>query len=322
MPTLLTLEALEADRVYILRQLRETPASAWGTLRSMWESRLADVDEKIAALGASRSNLASVALVFDGTPVIGSGDIRLDFATSALESYQRVINLAVATELFDQLPRHGRVPGTEQSRLFIRDIVHGSMGFVLEELPSNQTELLPTVLKIAVEQTTRLIETLQTSEEKKFEETLSTTQPRLVGAVQRFAKILAEHGASTRILGDENKLVLSTNDVTQLAARLNEVDIREDQRVVQGTLLGILPESLQFELKPPGDVPTETGTVTDELALRYATNVAFANSIIMRRVVAQIKTVHTYRRGTLIRSQSVLEHVAPAKDQDQLLIER
>lgn len=89
MPTLLSLEALESDRAYVVQQLQEAREDVWGTVRSMWENRLAEIDEQIAALNVRQSNFASVALVFDGSPVVGSGDIRLDFAASALDAYQK-----------------------------------------------------------------------------------------------------------------------------------------------------------------------------------------------------------------------------------------
>ena len=99
MPTLLSIEALKADRRYVERQLAEVGDNPWATARHMWQTRLAEIDAQIAALSASSSNYASVALIFDGNPVIGSGDIRLDFTTDALDSYQKIISLALARRM-------------------------------------------------------------------------------------------------------------------------------------------------------------------------------------------------------------------------------
>ncbi len=89
MPTLLSLEALEMDRIYVQRQLAEVNDTPWGTAHIMWRNRLAEIEQKIAEAGLTRSNFASVAIIFDGDPVIGSSDIQLDFTADALDRYQR-----------------------------------------------------------------------------------------------------------------------------------------------------------------------------------------------------------------------------------------
>lgn len=258
MPTLLSIEALEADKRYVERQLAEARDSPWGTARLMWQSRLAEITQKIAEADRSRSNYATVALIFDGNPVIGSGDIRLDFTTDALDSYQKVVSLSLASRLAEELPQTGPLPGRDQSRLFIRDLVHGSMGFILEELPPQQHEMLPTQLKNAVEKTTELISMLSNAGDDEFESALERTPPRLVAAVEKFAKVLYEAGASTRIVGDDNRLVLSIDEVGQLSRRLGELNITEETGPVDGVLLGVLPEARKFELKLPGE---DSGTI-------------------------------------------------------------
>lgn len=313
MPTLLSIEALEADRRYVERQLTEADGSPWGTARLMWQSRLAEIDQQIAALAAGRSNYASVAVIFDGNPVIGSGDIRLDFTTEALESYQKVVALTLASRKGVEMSERGRLPAGDQARLFIRDLVRGSMGFILEELPPQQHEMLPTQLKEAVEDTTQLINTLSTATDDEFEVTLEATQPRLVTAVQKFAKVLYEAGASTRIVGDERRLALSTDDVGRLAKRLNEVEVTEDTTAVDGVLLGVLPDSREFELRPPGDdAVTIKGAISEDLALKYTADVAFKERLLLQPVRAQVKVIRTTRNGRLVRERRVLEAVEPA----------
>lgn len=92
MPILLSIEALEADKRYLERQIEAAAAAEnpWGTARLMWDNRLAAVNQRIAEVAGSASSYATVALIFDGNPVIGAGDIRLDFTTSALECYQKI----------------------------------------------------------------------------------------------------------------------------------------------------------------------------------------------------------------------------------------
>jgi hypothetical protein len=313
MATLLSIEALETDRLYAQRQLAEAQASPWGTARLMWESRLADIEDRIAALHSARSNHASVALIFDGLPVIGTTDIRLDFAAEALDSYQRIISLELAARVSAGLSQRGPLPGANRSRLFIRDLARGSMGFILEEITTEQDEMLSTALKDAVEGTTQLLSSLSEAADEAFGSMLEATHPRVVGAVQRFAKVLHEAHASTRILGDDYRVSLTADDVGRLMQRLSDVEVSEVVESIYGILLGILPESRQFELKSPGDeVPTLRGGISEDLAVKYTADAAFKERLLLKPVRAEIRRTQTMRNGNLLREQRVLVSVEPA----------
>jgi hypothetical protein len=255
-----------------------------------------------------------ITVIFDGNPVIGSGDIRLDFTADAPDSYQKLVPLTLAARLVrEELPQGGPLPGADQSRLFIRDLVRGSMGFILEEIVPEQSEAFPTPLKDAVESTTQFLAALSGGSDEEFEATLEGTQPRLVSAVQRFAKVLYEAGASTRIVGDARRLSLSTDDVGRLSRRLSEVEVDEVVGPADGVLPGVLPESREFELKPPDDeAATIKGNISEELALKYTADAAFKERLLLQPVRAQIKVIRTSRNGRLVRERHVLEALEPA----------
>ena len=312
MPTLLSIEALEADKRYVEQQIAESERSPWGTAALMWQNRLAEIDAQIEAAAAQRSNYASVAVIFDGNPVIGTNDIRLDFTADALDSYQKLVSLTLASKMTDDLPQRGPLPGMDQSRLFIRDLVRGSMGFILEELPPDQHSMLPTHLKDAVENTTQLIASLSNLADEEFEATIANTQPRLVAAVQRFAKVLFEAGASTRIVGDDQRIALSIDEVGRLSRRLGEVEVKEEIVAIDGVLMGILPEAKKFELKLPGDdLPSMQGTVADDLVVKYTSDTAFKERLLLQPVRAQVKVIQTTRNGRLVRERRILEALEP-----------
>jgi hypothetical protein len=313
MPTLLAIEALEQDRIFVEQQLAKPSDDTWGTAKLMWQSRLTDIEAQINATASIRSNFASVALIFDGNPVIGTSDIRLDFTTDALDNYQKIIAIALASKMSEALPERGPLPGAVQSRLYIRDLVRGSMGFILEEIAPEQSSLLPSALKVAVEDATQLITTLSASSDPDFETALEATQPRLVGAVQRFAKVLYEAGASAKIVGDEHRLALTIDQVGQLSRRLNEIEVTEETESVDGVLLGVLPESHRFELKLPGDESiTLRGAVSDDLAVKYTLDTAFKDQLLLKPVRAQVRTVRTVRSGKLVNEKKILEALEPA----------
>lgn len=318
MATLLTMEALQEDKRYAERQLAEAGRDPWGTARILWENRLAEINRQIAELGSAPSNYASVALVFEGNPVIGSSDIRVDFSTDILTSFQKLVAARLAESDRQiageevSLPRRGRLPGSGNSNLFIRDLVRGSMGFILEEVPL-QAQLLPTRLKEAVESTTELLGKLADATDEDFQQTVAETEPRVVQAIQKFTKILFEAGASTRIAGDRNQLRLGLVDVDRLSKRLSEVEISEETETVNGVLQGLLPEKLEFEFKVAGeDGVTLRGDVVDELARKYILDPRFVGSLLHKPGRARIKIIRTSRNGTVTKEQRMMEALEPA----------
>ncbi len=312
MPILLALEALEADRRYVERQIAESKPSSWGTARAMWQSRLTDIEEHIAAIPTKRSSHASVALLFDGGPVVGSSDIRLDFTTDALDAYQKIVSLEHTQRISTLLPDRGSLRCARRSRLFIRDIVHGSMGFILEEVVPEQQEMFPTGLKDAVEGTTKLIGELHVSSDEGLKEALEKMPPRLVAAIQRFTSVLSQASANTRILGDEHKLVLSAESVTHLSARLREIQVTDELVSTDGKLLGILPGICEFELEMPGHDPAIIkGTVLEDIAIAYQTDESFRDRVLLKPVKAIIRNYRTIRLGRVVRMQRILEEIGP-----------
>ncbi|ESY03577.1 hypothetical protein X753_21285 [Mesorhizobium sp. LNJC399B00] len=313
MPTLLSLESLETDRQFVERQRDEAKQGAWGTSRLMWENRLRELNLRIAELKAGSNSYASVALIFDGLPVIGQGDIRLDFSTDALNSYQKMISIALASQAGEDLPERGPVKGSGKGRLFIRDLVRGSMGFMLEELAPDQQEMIATPLKQAVESATALIGSMTADQtDENFDALLADTQPRMVAAVQKFTKVLQEAGASTRIVGDEHAVGLTGPQVDALYKRLKTVEVKEDVEEVDGTLLGILPDAHQFEMRLPGDDGgTLKGSVADDLALKYLADLQFKETLLLKPVRASINYIRTMRNGKVIKEHKVLQNLVP-----------
>jgi hypothetical protein len=318
MATLLTIETLEADKRYVEYQLAQADNDPWGTVRLMWGNRLAEINRQLEEIGTKRSNYASVALVFNGNPVVGSSDIRLDFTSDALTSFQKLVSARLAERERQAagdataLPKRGKLPGARNTNLFIRDLVRGSMGFILEELPE-QAELLPTKLKEAVESSTELLGRLNEASDDEFQGIVAEAEPRVVQAIQKFAKVLFEAGASTRISGDQQRTNLSIAEVDRLSKRLNEVEVTEEVEVLDGVLQGLLPDKLEFEFKVAGeDGITLRGDVVEDLARKYTLDPAFVEQLLHKPGRARIKIVRTSRNGVQSKQQRVMEALEPA----------
>ena len=317
MPTLLSIEALEGDRQFVQRRRAEDD-NPWGTARLMWDQRLQEIEEKIQEAKSRRSSYASVALIFDGLPVIGQGDIRLDFTTDALASYQKVIAASLATQGDQPVATKGKIKGADKSKLFIRDIVRGSMGFILEELAAPQADMFDTPLKAAVEEATGLIARLNSASLEDFNSAIEASSPRLVGALQKFTKVLRDAGATTRIVGDVHRVALGLEEIGRLSDRFSDVEVTEEDVFQDGVLLGILPDSHEFELQLPDDQGTLKGSVTDDLTLKYVTDQAFKEQLLLKPVKALVRYTRTARNGRLIKQQVSLENLEPRSATDLL----
>ncbi len=317
MPTLLSIEALEGDRQFVQRRRAEDD-SPWGTARLMWDQRLQEIEEKIEEAKSRRSSYASVALIFDGLPVIGQGDIRLDFTTDALSSYQKVIAASLATQGDTPVATKGKIKGADKSKLFIRDIVRGSMGFILEELAAPQADMFDTPLKSAVEEATGLIVRLNEATQEEFNSAIEASSPRLIGALQKFTKVLRDAGATTRIVGDVHRVALGLQEIGRLSDRFSDVEVTEEDIFQDGVLLGILPDSHEFEMQLPDDQGTLKGSVTDDLTFKYVTDQAFKEQLLLKPVKALVRYTRTFRNGRAIKQQVSLENLEPRSAPDLL----
>lgn len=309
MPTRFALQSLENDRAYAASQLDATPAGGWGTVRIMWENRLREIEAEIDSLTVSTSTTASVAITFEGRPVVGETQIQADFASDAVSAFQRIVSAKLAARRGRSLGSRGKVSGAGEAKLYIRDLVRGSVGFLLEERPVSQATLFPSSLKTAVEESTAMIGALVAANDQDFDASISNMQPRLLAAVQSFAKVLGRGGASAQIASDEHVADLPTSAVERMVERLGEVEVSDTAEQYLGLLLGIFPDRHEFEFQVSGNAQTLHGSITDELAERYATDHAARDAMLMQPVTAWIRTLRSQRRGVPIAEQLILEDV-------------
>lgn len=169
MPIPLEKQALEDDLAFVERQIAEF-TDPYDTARLMWEKRRDALQEEIAAVERERDLQGRVALIFSGSPVIGSQEIKLDFATKVLENYQLVVAALAAERGGAALGERGRLPGAFASKLYIRDMLRGSVGFLLEEREPVQKEMLPSPLKEAIEEATLILRDLSEPEAQRFDD--------------------------------------------------------------------------------------------------------------------------------------------------------
>jgi hypothetical protein len=303
----LAVEALQSDLAFVERELAKHP-DPYDTVRFMWQQRKEALEQELAEIEHRPDNFARVALLFRGAPVIGSEEIRLDFTARVLDNYQTVVATVAAARAGSELRARGRLPSSFSSKLFVRDMMRGSVGFLIEEQKPDQLSLVPSILKEAVAQTSEILESLTSGERSEFERQMNEVSPRTLSAVKKMAKVLFDAGAETEIVGDTKALVLSHQSTAALYLRLTDIELAERREVRSGILLGLFPERRQFEFKPDGgDLPVFYGPVSETLDARYLADPGYARSILLKRALATFMVTCTLRGGIPIRDEWMLE---------------
>jgi hypothetical protein len=303
MATLLKGKALKDDLAFVEEQLRKFP-DPHDTVRFMWQQRRDDLKRQIATEDGSADNYAEVALLFHGAPVIGSDEIRLQFATRMLDNYQNFVSVLAAEKGGTELKAKGQVPNAFGSKLFIKDMLRGSVGFLLQEPPPTQASLVPTVLREAIEEATLALRDLSSTDPKQFQSRADSLSPRAMSAVKKIAKTLNEAGAEAKIVGADEELSLGQARVATLHSRLNEVEVLEHNEELTGVVLGIFPDRQQYEFRIGEDGPVIYGSVSEDLDKHYLANPA---SILLKPVRARFLVLTKLRAGQIQNSEKILE---------------
>jgi hypothetical protein len=307
-PQILTRRNLEEDLAFVERQLEQL-RDPYDTIRLMWEQRRDALKEELGQVEAKPNTRANVALIFDGNPVRGSEDIRVDFATKALDNYQMIISSLMAERAGAEVRSRGKLPSAFSSKLFIRDMMRGSVGFILEEPSSDQSELVGTPLHDTVEEATRIFRDLSASENAAFEERVTALAPRTLDAIKKMAKVLHDAGAETTIVGDTEEFSLDQRTTASLYTRLNELEVTERSEKREGHLLGLFPERRQYEFRPSDGSPVFYGPVSEVLDTKYLSDPNYATSILLKSAIARFNVVSTLRGGVVKREQWILEDI-------------
>lgn len=264
----LELEALSADRESV-RTMLAAISDNDPIGRLSFEGRLASIEEEIRRLDASREATGSVALLFAGTPVFGSRSIDAEFATNIVKSFQDLVSKRISSEEFGRLGARGRIPERTASALAIKELVRGSVGFILEESTRNE-HLTDTPIKKAIDEVTVVIEQASAESSEAFESTIESLDPRLLVSLREFFKALDDGGASVRIVEAERDAKLDARAVRRGRERVETTEVEDlEDEIVTGELLGLLPESRRFEMKLSANGEIIKGTVAAGLAVRW-----------------------------------------------------
>lgn len=145
------------------------------------DARLQGVRKELEKLGRQMGTRAEIALVFNGAPVAGAAAIEASFGSKAIDAFQRTVATAFAVQASDgRVGQRGPTVSSEMAALHITGVVHGSFGFVLEELDPKGEQWTDSALKTAADATVRLLERVSAPDEAEAEAALEEVNDRLL----------------------------------------------------------------------------------------------------------------------------------------------
>jgi hypothetical protein len=247
----------------LLRSLPEEDALG----RISLESRRDALASELSQLGDGQDTLASTALYFGGRPVIGSAGIEAEFAATAISGFKNLIVNVWATK-DSEVASRGPVPDQDSARLHITALLHGSMGFLIEEIDPKAVPLFPSSLKRAADDASDLIRKIASESEEVFQEQLDLLHPRVFASVQRFFKELYRAEANIRIVDAVADTAMNRESVDRAFVRLEEAKIDERTIEEDGVLQGLIPNGARFEFRSEAGVYRE-GKVAPTLSEAY-----------------------------------------------------
>lgn len=228
------------------------------------EARLEELRRELTDLDETEdSPMASAALFFGGQPVIGTRGIESDFGGAAVSKFQDLVAKVLAHKN-GGLGQRGIVPLRGASTLHITNIVRGSFGFLLEEVQP-QHQMIDTSLKVAVDETTRLLDAFGEPDEELFRTAVEEIDDRVLGTAREFFSLMNQRGATLRVVAGDRDKSFGPEAVVRAAERATTTVLQEAEEAIPGQLAGALPDSHQFEFRPDDGRGTLRGKIDRSL---------------------------------------------------------
>jgi hypothetical protein len=213
-------------------------------------SRREELSAELASLREGQDTLASAALYFGGKPVIGSTAIKADFAAAMISGFKDLVVKLWATENAEGMGSRGPVQRQGDVELHITGLLHGSVGFLIEEVDPKGPPLFQSPTKIATDKAAALLVEVADIEDEKYQKSIEALQPRVFQSVLSLFGALHRAEASVRVASNLQDVVLDRTAVDRAYVRLEETKVEEDDVTLEGQLIGIIPYGGRFEFQP------------------------------------------------------------------------
>lgn len=213
-------------------------------------SRRDEIAAELANLREGINTLASTALYFGGKPVIGSTAIRSDFAADVLYGFKDLVVKIWAETNQAEIGSRGPITNQGQVELHVTELLHGSVGFLFEEVDLKGQPLFDSPTKLAANRASLLIEDVAAPEETRFQHSMETIHPRVFQSTLGFFGVLHRAEATVRVADATRDFLLDRTAVDRAFVRLEETKVDEDEITPTGQLIGLIPIGGRFEFQP------------------------------------------------------------------------
>jgi hypothetical protein len=252
-------------------------------------------------------------MYFGGDPVIGSIGIEAGFSTNALGSFQDALSKVWGEAETGRLSPMGPIKDKPASQLHITNLVHGSFGFLLEELDEQGEPLFETPLRKAADQIAIYLAKFADEDEQAFTETIQVMDPRVFLSLREFFGYIYRGKATFRLVEGDNDEHFDRPAVERAWQRAEDSSVEEERIRVEGRLLGVIPVGRRFEFERDSPHDVIEGTVGEKFGQTYLERISteqFAGrrwaALLNRKVITRIR-----RQPSEIYTLLELEEIEP-----------
>lgn len=250
-------DQLAAQLASLNHLLQSLPANDY-LGRLGFEARRDALQQQLGALAGAEERRAHIALYFGGDPVVGSVGVQAAFGTNVIGTFQDLLSKVWGALDGATLPQMGPIKDKEASQLHITTIVHGSFGFLLEELEDQTEPMFQTPLSQAADQVANYIASFAGENDASFSQIIDILNPRVFQAIRDFFGYIHKGKATFRLVEGERDQEFDHLAVERAWNRAEASNVAEERIHVVGRLLGVIPMKRRFELESD-----ETGTVIE-----------------------------------------------------------
>lgn len=272
------------------------------------EARKQELEEIVAEIDSiAPETKASAALYFSGKPVVGRYGIESDFGSAAVNSFQDLVAKMMAQEA-GVLGQRGVVPNKSGSVLHIVDVLRGSFGFLLEEVPLQQ-QIVDTPLKETVDKVTLLLDAFGEADEEKFRSAVEAIDERVLTTTRDFFDLLRQNEATFRLVAGNADHSFSRAEVVRAAERAVSTRVEDVEELITGQLAGVLPEAHQFEFRDDGKRGLIRGKVDRVLSTDQL--ISFNREFVGVTALARVQIRRVLRNEAVVRETFALLDLRP-----------
>jgi hypothetical protein len=298
-------EQLSAEVASLEAMLRSLPLNDL-VGRIGFESRLEEVRKMFAEIDGKEERQASIALYFGGEPVVGSRGIQAEFGASVVSNYQDVIAKVWATLAGGDVSLRGQIRDKDAAQLHITNLVHGSFGFLLEELDQEGEPLFTSPLKEAADKATEYMLQFADVDEQPFIKLTEEINPRVFTSIRNFLRPIYRDNAVFRLVEGEVDRSFDRQAVERAYNRAEATEIDDQDLTVEGELIGVVPYARRFEFRTYPGNELVSGKVAQSFGQSYLERM-HQEQLVGRRWHAVLRRRETKKPGQTSESFTLID---------------